>query len=162
QEPPRQGPAVWEYLASLPKDKRLDVLAREARREGRFIIYGALGIDRVAYFIKAFNGKYPDVKVDFVRLTEPEVTDKVLLEHRTGRVNHDLAMSTVTWMNLLAEALAPYEPTTWDEFDPRFKLGSRRDGWTAVVYEMYASTIAWRSDRIKKEEAPKTLYEVAN
>ena len=43
-------------------------------REGRFTIYGALGIDRANILIKLFNEKYPDVKVDFVRLTEPEST----------------------------------------------------------------------------------------
>ena len=162
QEAPREGLAVWDFLAALPKDKRLEVLAREAKREGRFTIYGALGIDRANILTKLFNEKYPDVKVDFVRLTEPEVVDKVLLEHRTGRVNSDLALSSVPWMGLLPEGLAPYEPTSWDDFDRRFKLGGKKDGWTAVVYELLPSTIAWRTDRVKKEEAPRSLKEMAD
>lgn len=162
QDAPREGAAVWSFLAGLPKDKRLEVLAREARREGRFTIYAALGIDRGGILIKLFNEKYPDVKVDFVRLTEPEVVDKVLLEHRTGRVNSDLALSSVPWMELLPEGLAPYEPTSWEDFDPRFRLGGVKDGWTAIVYELLPQTIAWRSDRVKKEEAPRTLQEMAD
>ncbi len=162
QTAPLDGPAVWTFLASLPRDQRLAVLEREAKREGGFTIYGALAIDRAQIVNKIFNERYPDVKVDYVRLTEAALTDKVLLEDRTSRVNSDLVLSTVTWMGLLSKTLAPYEPTSWDEFDPRFRLGSMKDGWTAVVYEFLPTTIAWRTDRVKREDAPKTLKQVAD
>jgi len=162
QMAPQDGPAVWQFLANLPKDQRLSVLEREAKREGGFTIYGALGIDRAQILNKIFNERYPDVKVDFVRLTESELTDKVLLEHRTGRVNSDLALSTVAWRGLLPEALAPYEPTGWNEFDSRFRLGSLKDGWTAIVYEMLPTTIAWRTDRVTGADAPTSLKQVAD
>ena len=160
QNAPTEGPAVWTYLANLPRDQRLAVLEREAKREGSFTIYGALGIDRAQILNRIFNERYPDIKVEFVRLTEPELADKVLLEQRTGRVNSDLALSTVAWMGLLPPALAPYESITWDEFDPRFRLGSAKDGWTAIVYESLPTTIAWRTDRVKREDAPKTLKQL--
>jgi iron(III) transport system substrate-binding protein len=162
QVAPAEGPAVWKFLADLPKEQRLAVLEREANREGGFTIYGALGIDRAQILNKIFNERYPGVKVNFVRLTEAELADKVLLENRTGRVNSDLSLSTVAWMGLLAPALDPYEPTSWNDFDPRFRLGSIKDGWTAIVYESLPTTIAWRTDRVKREEAPKTLREVAD
>ena len=162
QPAPTDSAAAMQFIAGLPQDQRLAVLEREARREGGFTIYGALGIDRAQILNKMFNERYPDVKVNFVRLTEAELADKVLLENRTGRVNSDLALSTVAWMGLLAPALAPYETTTWTEFDPRFRLGSVKDGWTAIVYESLPTTIAWRTDRVKREEAPKTLEEVAD
>jgi iron(III) transport system substrate-binding protein len=160
QNAPTEGAAVWTYLANLPREQRLAVLEREAKREGGFTIYGALGIDRAQILNKMFNERYPDIKVEFVRLTEPELVDKVLLEQRTGRVNSDLALSTVAWMGLLPQALAPYEPTTWSEFDPRFRLGSAKEGWTAIAYETLPTTIAWRTDRVKREEAPKTLKQL--
>lgn len=162
QNAPPDGPAVWQFLASLPKEHRLTVLEREAKREGGFTIYGAIGIDRAQILNKLFNERYPDVKVNFVRLTEADLTDKLLLEERTNRVNSDLAISTVAWMGLLPKALAPYQPTSWDEFDPRFRLGSVKDGWTAIVYETLPTTIAWRTDRVKREDAPKTLKQVAD
>jgi iron(III) transport system substrate-binding protein len=102
------------------------------------------------------------VKVNFVRLTEADLADKVMLENRTGNINSDLALSTVAWMGLLSAALAPYEPTSWTDFDPRFRFGSYKDDWTAIVYELLPSTIAWRTDRIKSADAPKTLLEVAD
>lgn len=162
QTAPVDEAAAMRFLAGLPPEQRLAVLEREAKREGGFTIYGALGIDRAQILNKMFNERYPDVKVNFVRLTEAELADKTLLEGRTGRVNSDLALSTVAWMGLLAPALAPYETTTWNDFDPRFRLGSAKEGWTAIVYESLPTTIAWRTDRVKREEAPKTLQEVAD
>ena len=106
QNAPPNGPEAMQFIASLPANQRLAVLEREAKREGGFTIYGALGIDRAQILNKLFNERYPDVKVNFVRLTEAELADKVLLESRTGRVNSDLALSTVAWMGLLAPALA--------------------------------------------------------
>jgi hypothetical protein len=67
QEPPRQGSAVWGYLAGLSTDNRLDILRREARREGGLTIYGAMGIDRFAIVEKTWKEKHPDIKVNFVR-----------------------------------------------------------------------------------------------
>src|ERR1041384_3785523 len=92
QNAPTEGPPVWTYLASLPPTQRLAVLEREAKREGGFTLYGALGIARAQMLNKIFNERYPDIKVNFVRLTEAELTDKVLLESRTNRVNSDLAL----------------------------------------------------------------------
>jgi len=162
QTAPADEAGAMRLLASLPPDQRLAVLEREAKREGGFTIYGALGIDRAQILNKLFNDRYPDIKVNFVRLTEAELADKTLLENRTGRVNSDLALSTVAWMGLLAPALAAYETSTWNDFDPRFRLGSVKDGWTAIVYESLPTTIAWRTDRVKPQEAPKTLQEVAD
>ena len=162
QPAPQEEAAAMQWLARLVPAERLATLEREAKREGEVTIYGALGIDRAQILDKMFNERYPDVKVNFVRLTEAELADKVLLESRTGRVNSDLALSTVAWMGLLAPALAPYETTSWNDFDPRFRLGSVKDGWTAIVYESLPTTIAWRTDRVKREEAPKTLQEVAD
>lgn len=162
QEPPREADKAWEYVAALPKDQRLAVLEREAKREGSVVVYGALGIDRARLFLGPFEEKYPGVKAEFVRLTEPELADKVLLEHRTGRMNVDVALAGSNWHGLLAEALGSYQPTTWDDFDPRFREGGRQGGWAALTYELLPHAIAWRTDRVKREEAPKTLDEVAD
>lgn len=161
-QPPQQGSEVWDYLAGLEPNERIQVLEEEARREGGFVIYGALGIDRADILIGMFNERYPDVRVDFVRLREPELVEKTLLEHRTGRVEHDLLLSSVPWMGLLPETIAPYEPTSWPDFDPRFLQGSKADGWTAVAYELLPTTFAWRTDRLSREEAPTSFEEMAD
>jgi iron(III) transport system substrate-binding protein len=161
QTPPLEGDAVWTYLAGLNKDDRMAVLKREAAREGVVVLYGVLGIDRAQIFINLFRQSYPEVKIDFVRLTSGEAAQRVMTEQRAGRVNSDIIMSSQDWLDIIQPALAPYEPTSWSDFDPRFRHGGTAAGWTAMDYEILAEAIAWRTDRITRDEAPKSLDEVA-
>src|SRR5579859_1086613 len=158
---PVQGDAVWKYLASLKKQDRIDALKHEAAREGTAVMYGALGIDRAQIFIDLFHKSYPDVSIQFVRLTSNELGQRVIAEQRSGRVNSDLILSSPDWLEVIKGTLDSYEPTTWDDFDPRFRHGSRADGWTAMDYEILPEAIAWRSDRIGRDEAPKTFDQLA-
>ena len=75
---PRDPEKVWTYLNALPASERQAVLEREAAKEGRAVVYGALGIDRANLFIEPFQKKYPNVKIDFVRLSESDLADKLL------------------------------------------------------------------------------------
>lgn len=159
-EIPTEGEAVWQYLNQLPRTERMAILEREAKREGGFVIYGATGIDKANEFLDLFHDKYPDVKAEFVRLQAAELVDRLMIEQSTGRVNADIAVSNVDWLAVLNPALAPYQPTRWDEFDERFVWGSVENGWTAIVYELMPTTIVWRTDRVSADEAPRTLDEV--
>jgi iron(III) transport system substrate-binding protein len=160
--PPSRSPDVWPYLNGLRHAERLAVLKREAEREGRLVIYGALGIDRAEVFIKPFNQRYPGVRVDFVRLREPELVERTNLEAQARRVGGDLAISNVPWLALLKDSLGAYVPTTWDQFEPSYRFGGAQEGWTALAYEALPSTIAWRTDRVAATDAPRDLEAVAN
>ncbi len=160
-----QAPAAardaWPYLASLPPAERRRIVEREAAREGSLTIYGALGIDRAQFLTKQFNEKYPGVKVDFVRLTQTDLISRLLAEQRANQTASDLIISVTTYLDIIKGAIAPYEHSTWGDWDKRFLFGSNAAGWTSVVYELLPTTIAWRTDRgITKETAPKLLREV--
>jgi ABC-type Fe3+ transport system substrate-binding protein len=86
----------------------------------------------------------------------------LLLESRAKRPNADAILTQASFLNLVKDLLAPYEPLAWHDFDERFRFGSAKDGWTAVAFEVLIETIAWRTDRVKTEEAPKTLDEMAD
>ena len=79
-----------------------------------------------------------------------------------GRPGGDIVISNVPWLNLLKASLDGYVPTTWEEFQDSYRFGSAEEGWTAIAYEALPSTIAWRTDRVSTDEAPKTLEAVAD
>lgn len=162
EAPPSGSTEVWAYLNGLQAPERLKVLEQQAAKEGRLTLYGALGIDRADVLIKFFNARYPGIKVDFVRLREPELVERVNTEARARRVGGDLAISSVDWLELIKGALGGYEPTTWKQFDPAFVFGGAKEGWTAIAYEVLPATIAWRTDRVKSDQAPRTLAQVAD
>lgn len=156
--------SVWRTLAGLPAAERQSVLEREARREGTLVLYGATGLDRAQFWIGEFNKRYPDLKVEFVRLQAAELYQKIASELRTGQLRADLVITTITYLDLLKEAgaFAPYETVHWNDFDPRFRTGGAAQGFTAVVYEVFPHAIAWRTDRLSASEAPKSLADLAN
>jgi iron(III) transport system substrate-binding protein len=156
--------SVWRQLHQLSPTERRATLEREARREGGLVLYGATGVDRAQFWIAEFNKRYPDIKVDFVRLQAAELYQKIATERRTGQLRADLVITTITYLDLLKEAgaLAPYESAQWGDFDPRFRMGGYDQGWTAVVYEIFPHAIAWRSDRVREAEAPRTLAQLTD
>ena len=162
QTPPEKGPEVWAYLAKLPADQRIKVIEAQADKEGQLVLWGVLGIDRAEKMLQLFRERYPGIKTQFVRLTADSATDRLLLEQRAGNVTADAIISSTTYLDLQKSALAPYEPSTWKDFDPRFLSGSRDEGWTAMSYEVLPEAYAWRTDRVSSAEAPKTLDDVAN
>ena len=164
QDAPREAAQAWAYLRTVPPPARTAVLEREARREGSLVLYGATGLDRAQFWIGEFNKRYPDIKVEFVRLQAAELYEKIAAEKRTGKLRADLVITTITYLDLLRDvgAFAPYETVQWTSFDPRFRMGSFDNGWSAIVYEVFPHAIAWRSDRIKESDAPKTLQQLTD
>ena len=164
QSAPRDARQAWAFLHGLAPAERKAVLEREARREGGLVMYGVTGLDRAQFWIGEFNKRYPDIKVDFVRLQASELYDKVAAERRTGQLRADLVITGITYLDLLKDigAFAPYETTDWSDFDPAFRMGGYDQGWTAVVYEIFPHAIAWRTDSVSNTDAPKTLAQVAD
>ncbi len=161
QPAPQSGPEVWAYIQSLPPSQRTAVLAREAKREGGFTFYAVVGIDTIQMLQKAFNAKYPDVKIEYVRLTAAEAPQKVILEQRTRRVA-DAIFFGKELLDVMKPALAPYEPAAWDDLDKRFKSGSAKDNVAAATFFVTPTTIAWRTDRVSPSEAPKTIDDLTD
>ena len=161
---PSAGAAAWQALSKLSPTERRALLEREARKEDTLVLYGATGLDRAQFWIGEFNKRYPDIKVEFVRLQAAELYQKIATERRTGQLRADLVITTITYLDLLREvgALAPYESSNWGDFDPRFRMGAADQGWTAVVYEVFPHAIAWRTDRVSAADAPKTMADLLN
>jgi iron(III) transport system substrate-binding protein len=158
---PPAGTAAWKYPAKVPAGERLAILKREAAREGTLIIYSAIGLDRASVFLNMFKQENPAIKVEFSRMTTNELAQKVTTEFRANRTNLDVMISSSDWLGLLNAALAPYETTTWNDLDPRFRHGSVADSWTAVDFDTLIEVIAWRTDRVGSAEAPRNLDALA-
>lgn len=162
QTAPREGAAVWTYLAGLPAAERLTVLKREAAREGELVIYSAVGLDRANVFLDMFKKENPGIKIEYLRMTTNETAQKTMTEFRAGRSNMDLFISSSDWLGVVNAALAPYQTTTWNDLDRRFRHGGMAEGWTAIDFDSLVEVIAWRTDRVAAAEAPKTLDDLAN
>jgi iron(III) transport system substrate-binding protein len=160
QQPPQDSDGAWNYLKTLKPAERLEAIKRESAREGELTIYGAIAIERAQILLDLFKKDYPGVKAEFVRLTTTDLPQRIMVEARAGRANADAAIVTSDRLEIMSPAIGPYQPTSWDDFDPRFRHGGGSAGWAAIDYELLVEAIAWRTDRVKPEEAPKSLEDL--
>ncbi|MDE1996561.1 MAG: extracellular solute-binding protein, partial [Rhizobiaceae bacterium] len=160
---PRDPSKVWEYLHSLPAEKRKAVIESEAKKDGSVVVYGATGLDRLQFFAAQFNKLYPDIKVDVVRLTEAEAPQRLLAEYRSGRPGADVVIFGPSAYTAFPDLIAPYESVEWNNFPDYLRFGSYDKGLAIVAYEIFPTAIAYRTDRgLTEDNTPKTRDDLAD
>lgn len=163
EEAPRDPDKVWSFIHGLPASERRAVLETEAEKDGSLVVYGVTGLDRLQFFAAEFNKRYPNIKVDVVRLNTAEAPQRLHAEHKAGRTYADVVITGPNASTTLADLIAPYESSEWDNFDNRLRYGGFDRGWTLVAYEIFPYAFAWRTDRgLSADNTPKTFEDLAD
>lgn len=71
-----------------------DEIVEEAGKEGAVTIYSTHAPDNLDLLKKAFEKKYPKIKLTYVRGTDADILPKVEVENQTGRGTADVHMTT--------------------------------------------------------------------
>lgn len=90
-----------------------DNILKAAKKEGRVVIYTGAGSELRTGLTKAFQSTYKDIDLEFFAGRGPEITQKLLSEHRAGLFLADVYISgATTSLSQLkpAGALVPLEP----------------------------------------------------
>lgn len=130
----------------------------DANKEGVVHWYNAFTDDDIAAVTKAFNKKYPDIKVQSLRLDSQQIPAKVMTEQKAGKFNADVVSSNAEYLNQLrlAGALTSYDPP--DLQKPPASLGLPA-GFQSVTY-VNTTVIAYNPAAVKKlGVAPPTSWE---
>lgn len=125
-----------------------------AKKEGEVVWYGSLtGGTIVGRIIKAFEDKYPPIKVKYLRMGSAGLIERIRSEARAGKFLWDVATSEYIQFFQLPKHvnLARY-------FTPEFQKFAEphRDpnGTWVSIYGAIA-TIAWNTQMVKPPDAPK-------
>ena len=70
-----------------------DGVVAGARREGRVVIYGSGGIDRVRLYKESFEAAFPGISVEYLPMGAGEVSARVMAERRAGKYIPDILLS---------------------------------------------------------------------
>ena len=98
----------------------------KAKQEGRVVFYTSWGPSDADYVVKAFETKYPFLKVELVRSSSEKTLNRLLTEHRANRFLGDVVAISGIQSGILKEkgALDRYEsreagyfPTEWRDPD---------------------------------------------
>jgi iron(III) transport system substrate-binding protein len=142
------GPSAPSSLDAMsPAD-----LAAAAAQEGSLTWYTTFADDDVQPIIADFNKKYPNVKVNALRLSAEKIPPRVLTEQRGGKYNADVVSgdSPQVAQLLQAGALQPYAPKDIAALPSGLDLPS---GYEAVVY-VVTTTVAYNPKLVKQKGLP--------
>jgi iron(III) transport system substrate-binding protein len=152
-----QGPASVNEIASYQAQDRQARLVNAGKKEGEVSIYHSIPIDDMTVITAAFTKKY-GIKVKLWRSGSETVTQRVATEARGGRFEVDIvennsqANEALHRERLLQEVRSPYLKDLIPAAIPAHKewVGTTIDVWVA----------AYNTDKIKKEELPKTFQDL--
>lgn len=157
------GATVQEKLDQLSKmsgTERQRFLEEHAIKEGKVVWYSSQDPRLVRAWNDEFKKRYPQIDVQFVRMTASATIQRALSESQAGRPVTDLLDPPPTNLAILQRdrMLARYVSPESKDFDPEAK--DPKGLWTAY---WYASLVAaFNSSLIKKADVPITLEELAN
>ena len=92
--PPGESAIVEQLLAEinkLPPQERQTRLEEGAKKEGNLTVYSNSGMTTIRAYANGFKAKYPFVKINASRLQGARGLDRILLEHRVGKLQADVA-----------------------------------------------------------------------
>ncbi len=126
-----------------------------ARKEGKVMIYTSLNADEFDIVLKEFSTKYPDIKAEFYRGDSESVTQKALTEFRAKTYLADiLETNDVNITQLISEGVTG---TYVSPEAAAFPAGAKDPGGAYVAARLNLLVIAYNTQLVKKEDAPKKL-----
>jgi iron(III) transport system substrate-binding protein len=160
---PARAATVDEILAGinkLPAKERQRRLEEAAKKEGGLVVYSNQGLETIREYATAFGKKYPFIKVEPSRLQGAKGLDRILLEHRMGKLPADVVgvdfdnIGELLKVGIHARYDSPekknYPSQFWDK-------GGR---WYAAEYTLVV--IAYNTNLVKPSEAPKGYADLLN
>jgi iron(III) transport system substrate-binding protein len=151
-----QGPSVEEQLAGinkLPAKERQRRLEEGAKKERNLVVYSNQGLETIQEYSNAFQKKYPFVKVDSSRLQGAKGLDRILLEHRVGKLPADVV--GVDFDNI-GELLKTSIHARYDSQEKKYypnQFWDKEGRWYTVDYTLVV--IAYNTNLVKAAEAPR-------
>ncbi|MFC3205408.1 ABC transporter substrate-binding protein [Aquamicrobium soli] len=142
-----------DELAAKPAGERQAFLEEKAKQDGKVVVYAADDPNVMRAWEEAFHAKYPEIKVEYVRMSTKDMLQRVEAETAAGRpVASLLGGITASEINYLMERgmLASYHSPEAASFPPSY---ADPDGkWT--VHWLMPEVTAFNTDTISKEDVP--------
>lgn len=93
-----------DELNRMGEKIRAETIEKGARREGELVWYAAMATERAGEMIKAFETRYPFVKVKFQPGGAGRQLEQLLVEHRTKKQQADIINTRRSYVGVMAKA----------------------------------------------------------
>jgi iron(III) transport system substrate-binding protein len=161
--PESRAATVEEVLAAvnkLPPKERQRRLEEGAKKEGNVVVYSNQGVETIEEYANGFGKKYPFIKVQTARLQGAKGLDRILLEHRVGKLSADVVGVDFDNIGEMMKAgvHARYDSPEKKNFPSQF--WDKEGRWYVADYTLVV--IAYNTDLVKANEAPRSYQDLLN
>lgn len=147
-------------INKLPPKERQRRLEEGAKKEGNLVVYSNQGVETIQEYADAFRKKYPAIRIETARLQGAKGLDRILLEHRVGKLSADVVGVDFDNIEELVKAgvHARYQSPEKKNFSSQFY--DKEGRWYVADYTIVV--IAYNTDLVKPAEAPKSYADLLN
>jgi iron(III) transport system substrate-binding protein len=149
---------ILKAYESLKKPERKLRLVEGAKKEGRLVVYGTLGIDAARPMLEKFRQAHPYISIGHYRSGSTGVYNRVINEGRAGKREVDIIeLSAGPVSDLIRGGFVdPYRSPETDAVRPEFV--DPRHLWNAYHYLVVG--LAYNKNLVKSSEVPKTYQDL--
>jgi iron(III) transport system substrate-binding protein len=149
---------ILKAYDSLGKSEKRARLVDGAKKEGRFVFYGTLGVDAAAPMLEKFRQAFPYLTIGHYRGNGSGLFNKVVTEARGSKFEADvIEISAGPSAELIrAGYIDPYRSSEIETVRPEFRDG--KNLWHAYQYLVVA--LAYNKNRVKESEVPKNYQDL--
>ncbi len=142
-------PAAW---AASDEEAASDLVAK-ARKEGKVVLYHSTTVRDIQSLVKAFEAKYPPIKVESYRAGADKLLTKILSEVRANKYVPDVIEMRGFEISLLKQKglLMKYNSPNYQSYPPEFL---DPDGYWANLYYV-TRTIAYNTKLVAAKDVPR-------
>ena len=135
--------------------KSPEEIIKLAGQEGRVRMASSIDPEQEPLIFKAFNQKYPMIKVEHTRMSGPQNLERILTEGLAGMVENDLIDVTSDFRNNFVKAGVLAGPFEWRKLFPHIpQLHISPDGYYAAV-GFSTSIISYNPSLVSSGHVPK-------
>ncbi len=123
------------------------------KKEGKVVFYSSLTIQEIDQVAVPFTKKYPFLKVEPFRGNSEQLLQKITIEARAGRVQHDVAQFDAfeEWQLQKLGLLQRYKSPEAKDYPNIYK---DPEGYWTAMYANYL-VLGYNTKQVKEEELPK-------
>jgi iron(III) transport system substrate-binding protein len=133
----------------------LEEVVKLASKEGNVRIAASLEPEDVRTVLEGFYKKYPQIKVEYVRITGVDQSEKILTEALAGSVGYDTVKLVAEQQGQFVKSGVLAGPFEWQKYFPDIpKLNLSPDGLMAGG-SLYPEVIAYNPTLVPRERVPR-------
>ncbi|MFC1816740.1 ABC transporter substrate-binding protein [Thermodesulfobacteriota bacterium] len=155
-----QKPKTVAELALYKGADRQQILEQGAKKEGKLVFY-TTGT-QAKYIVKAFQKKYPYIKLDLWRSSTSKLIPRIREEYKTGRHVVDVIGPTQVAEIVLQEAglLQPFYSPELAHIEEDALIKAPGGGVFSAGHFQSGIGLGYNTNLIKKNELPKTYQDI--